>query len=218
MKHLIRRMPCLLPLLFAMACDQQAPTDSPEGGLNSFAAALFAHDSAGLWRTLSPETQQLFAASYASLVKTKTLIARLPAADQAAAASKTGVAILERVSSPEQLFAELLYKENIPSEAAFVDGIKVVDAVQTDGTHATLVTTSHQVYQMVRAVDGSWRVGSPVHEALTKALAQVEANRSNVEAAVEAFGSTNRGTDALLDLVKRGGSAAGSGAGSGSTR
>ena len=151
-------------------------------------------------------------------MKTKTLIARLPAADQAAAASKTGVAILERVSSPEQLFAELLYKENIPSEAAFVDGIKVVDAVQTDGTHATLVTTSHQVYQMVRAVDGSWRVGSPVHEALTKALAQVEANRSNVEAAVEAFGSTNRGTDALLDLVKRGGSAAGSGAGSGSTR
>lgn len=218
MKHLIRRMTCLLPLLFAMACDQQAPTDSPEGGLNSFAAALFAQDSAGVWRTLSPETQQLFAASYASLVKTKTLIARLPAADQAAAASKTGVAILERVSSPEQLFAELLYKENIPSEAAFVDGIKVVDAVQTDGTHATLVTTSHQVYQMVRAVDGSWRVGSPVHEALTKALAQVEANRSNVEAAVEAFGSTNRGTDALLDLVKRGGSAAGSGAGSGSTR
>jgi hypothetical protein len=57
-----------------------------------------------------------------------------------------------------------------------------------------------------------------VHDALTKALAQVEANRSNVEAAVEAFGSTNRGTDALLDLVKRGGSAAGSGAGSGSTR
>jgi hypothetical protein len=218
MKHLIRRLTCLLPLLFVMACEQQAPTDSPEGGLNSFAAALFAQDSAGIWRTLSPETQQLFAASYASLVKTKTMIARLPAADQAAAATKTGVAILERVSSPEQLFAELLYKENIPPEAAFVDGIKVVDAVQTDGNHATLVTTSRQVYQMVRAADGSWRVGSPVHDALTKALAQVEANRSNVEAAVEAFGSTNRGTDALLDLVKRGGSAAGSGAGSGSTR
>jgi len=211
MKHPIRLLPCLFALLFSTACEQQAPTDSPEGGLNSFAAALFAQDSTGLWRTLSPETQQLFAASYASLVKTKTLIARLPAADQAVASSKTGVSILERVSSPEQLFAELLYKENIPSETAFVDGIKVVDAVQTDGNHATLVTNSHQVYQMVRAVDGSWRVGSPVHEALTKALAQVESNRSNVEAAVEAFGSSNRGTDALLDLVKRGGSNAGSG-------
>jgi hypothetical protein len=59
-----------------------------------------------------------------------------------------------------------------------------------------------------------------VHEALTKGLAQVESNRSNVEAAVEAFGSANRGTDALLDLVKRGGAAAGSGeaAGSGAAR
>jgi len=220
MKHLFRLLPCLLPLLFVAACEQQAPVDSPEAGLNNFAAALFAQDSAGLWRTLSPETQQLFAASYASLVKTKTLIARLPAADQAVATSKTGVSILERVSSPEQLFAELLYKENIPTEAAFVDGIKVVDAVQTDGNHATLVTTSHQVYQMVRATDGSWRVASPVHEALTKGLAQVEANRSNVEAAVEAFGSANRGTDALLDLVKRGGAATGSGeaAGSGAAR
>ncbi len=216
MKHLFRLLPCLLPLLFVAACEQQAPVDSPEAGLDNFAAALFAQDSAGLWRMLSPETQQLFAASYASLVKTKTLIARLPAADQAVATSKTGVSILERVSSPEQLFAELLYKENIPTEAAFVDGIKVVDAVQTDGNHATLVTTSHQVYQMVRAMDGGWRVASPVHEALTKALAQVEANRSNVEAAVEAFGSSNRGTDALLDLVKRGGAAAGSGDGSGS--
>jgi hypothetical protein len=220
MKHLFRLLPCLFPLLFVAACDQQAPVDSPEAGLNNFAAALFAQDSAGLWRMLSPETQQLFAASYASLVKTKTLIARLPAADQAVATSKTGVSILERVSSPEQLFAELFYKENIPTEAAFVDGIKVVDAVQTDGNHATLVTTSHQVYQMVRAMDGGWRVSSPVHEALTKALAQVEANRSNVEAAVEAFGSSNRGTDALLDLVKRGGAAAGSGdaAGSGAAR
>jgi hypothetical protein len=220
MKHLFRLLPCLLPLLFVAACEQQAPVDSPEAGLDNFAAALFAQDSAGLWRTLSPETQQLFAASYASLVKTKTLIARLPAADQAVATSKTGVSILERVSSPEQLFAELLYKENIPTEAAFVDGIKVVDAVQTDGNHATLVTTSHQVYQMVRATDGSWRVASPVHEALTKGLAQVESNRSNVEAAVEAFGSANRGTDVLLDLVKRGGAAAGSGeaAGSGAAR
>ena len=218
MQHLLRIFPCLLSFLFATACEQQAPADSPEAGLDSFASALFAQDSSGVWRTLSPETQQLFAASYASLVKTKTLIARLPAADQAVAISKTGVSILERVSSPEQLFAELLYKENIPSEAAFVDGIKVVDAVQTDGNHATLVTTSHQVYQMVRATDGSWRVASPVHEALTKGLAQVESNRSNVEAAVEAFGSSNRGTDALLDLVKRGGSAAGSGADSGSTR
>jgi len=41
-----------------------------------------------------------------------------------------------------------------------------------------------------------------------------------VEAAVEAFGSSNRGTDALLDLVKRGGAATGSGeaAGSGAAR
>ena len=69
MKHLFRLLPCVLPLLLA-ACEQQAPTDSPEGGLNSFAAALFTQESASLWRTLSPETQQLFAASYASLVKT----------------------------------------------------------------------------------------------------------------------------------------------------
>lgn len=216
MKHLFRQLPCLLGLALLAGCDQTAPLDSPEGGLNQFAAALFAQDSAGVWRTLSPETQQLFAASYASLVKTKTLIARLPPADQGAATTKTGVAILERVSSPEQLFAELLYKENIPTESAFIDGIKVVDSVQTDGNHATLVTASHQVYQMVRDADGSWRVGSPVHEALTKALAQVETNRSNVEAAVEAFGSSGRGTDSLLDLVKRGGAAAGSGATDGS--
>lgn len=216
MKHLFHHLLCLLGLALTVGCEQAAPTDSPEGGLNQFAVALFAQDSAGVWRMLSPETQQLFAASYDSLVKTKTLIARLPPTDQAAATDKTGVAILERVSSPEQLFAELLYKENIPTESAFVDGIKVVDAVQTDGNHATLVTASHQVYQMVRAGDGSWRVASPVHEALTKALAQVETNRSNVEAAVEAFGSSGRGTDSLLELVKRGGAASGSGSGEGS--
>lgn len=217
MKHLFRLLPCLAAAAFAVGCDQPAPADSPEGGLDRFAAALFAQDSEGVWRTLSPETQQLFAAAYGSLVKTKTLIARLPPADQATATTKTGVGILERVSSPEQLFAELLYKENIPSESAFVEGIKVVDSVQTDGNHATLVTASHQVYQMVRDADGSWRVGSPVHEALTKALAQVETNRSNVEAAVEAFGSRGRGADSLLDLAKRGGgAAAGSGAAEGS--
>lgn len=216
MKHLFRYL-ALLPVLASLAgCQESAQNDSPEAGLNQFAAALFARDAAAVWRTLAPETQQLFAASYASLVKTKTLIARLPPADQTTATTKTGVAILERVSSPEQLFGALLYTENIPTESAFVDGIRVVDAVQTDGNHATLVTSSHQVYQMVRAADGSWRVGSPVQEALTRALAQVETNRSNVEAAVEAFGSHGRGSDALLDLVKRGGAANGSGAAEGS--
>lgn len=218
MKHLHRLLTAAATLLLLAGCDQAPPPDSPEAGLHSFATALFAQDSAAVWATLAPETQQLFAASYGSLVKTKTLIARLPAADQAKATEKTGVAILERVSSPQQLFAELLYKENIPTESAFVDGIRVADSVQTDASHATLVTVSHQVYQMVRAGDGSWRVSSPVHEALTKALAQVESNRSNVEAAVETSSSRARGGDALLDLVTGRGAGSGSGEGSGATK
>lgn len=215
MHHLNRLLAIASAYALFAGCDSAAPPDSPEAGLNTFAVALFAQDSAAVWATLAPETQQLFAASYASLVKTKTLIARLPPADQALATEKTGVSILERVSSPQQLFAELLYKENIPTEAAFVDGIRVVDSVQTDAAHATLVTASHQVYQMVRAGDGSWRVGSPVHEALTKGLAQVETNRSNVESAVEAAGSRARRGDALLDLVRGAGSGSGDGSGSG---
>jgi hypothetical protein len=186
----MRRAPVpLLLCLWLVACEPSRDLSTPEGAYAAFSAALLTHDTQALWDSLAPETHALFERAHASLVETRQLIERLQPSDRALASERTGVRILDQAKTPQQLFEAVFYRENVPTEIGFSEGLAPARVVTVDPTHATVVSRANQEFELVAAPDGSWRVRSPLHEPLAQALSRVETNRANIETAVELFGN-----------------------------
>ncbi len=181
----------MLFLLAASAgCGNSAKLTEPAGGYSAFVSALSSRDAGKVWITLCDDTRQLFIDAHATLVAMDDMVARLQPSDQIEARELSGVAILERISSPQELFEYVFYQENVPVESRYATGLRIRE-INESGSHAEVHTRGGQVIEMVRDEDGYWRVRSPLHELFAENFAVIEENRANLETAITLFGAAS---------------------------
>lgn len=171
------------------ACGKSNPATEPEGGYAAFRTAMLSRDPNAVWLTLSDDTHALFDGVLQTLNATEAMIEKLQPSDQADARSAIGAELLDKIEEPSQLFAYIFSSENVPVEAGFEVGLQF-KSIALEGEERALVTTaSGQTIEMVKDEDGFWRVRSPLHEQFAEAFSVMEANRSNLETAINLFGA-----------------------------
>lgn len=172
-----------------VACSKSNPATEPEGGYAAFRTAMLSRDADAVWSTLSDETHQLFDGVLQTLRATEAMIGKLQPSDQADARAAIGAELLDRIEEPRQLFAYIFSTENIPVEPGFEVGLQMREIVRDGEDRAVVTAASGQEIEMVRDEDGFWRVRSPLHEQFAEAFSVMEANRSNLETAINLFGA-----------------------------
>lgn len=171
------------------ACGKSNPATEPEGGYAAFRTAMLSRDADAVWMTLSDDTHQLFDGVLQTLRATEAMIEKLQPSDQADARAAIGAELLQRIEEPKQLFAYIFSSENVPVERGFEAGLQVKSITLDGEDRAVVVTASGQEVEMVRDEDAFWRVRSPLHEQFAEAFSVMEANRSNLETAINLFGA-----------------------------
>lgn len=175
-------------LTFSGCKKHNAPTE-PEGGFSAFRAALLNRDADALWYTLSDDTHALFSDVLTTLRATESMVDKLQPSDRDEARAAIGADLLDTIDEPRQLFTYIFSSENIPVEAGYAAGLRVEDITLDGDERAVIRTASGQDIEMVRDEDGFWRVRSPLHEQFAEAFAVMEANRGNLETAINLFGA-----------------------------
>lgn len=188
------RMFAMLALLVSLAftavgCKKDTAPTEPEGAFAAFRAALLSRDADALWYTLSDDTHVLFADVLTTLRATESMVDKLQPSDRAEARGAIGADLLDTINEPRQLFNYIFSSENIPVEAGFAAGLKLKDITLDGDERAIIHTASGQDIEMLRDEDGFWRVRSPLHEQFAEAFAVMEANRGNLETAINLFGA-----------------------------
>lgn len=186
----------ILTIVFAVwiasslsACGKSNPATEPEGGYAAFRTAMLSRDADAVWMTLSDDTHQLFDGVLQTLRATEAMIEKLQPSDQADARAAIGAELLQRIEEPKQLFAYIFSSENVPVERGFEAGLQFKSMTLDGEDRAIVVTASGQEIEMVRDEDAFWRVRSPLHEQFAEAFSVMEANRSNLETAINLFGA-----------------------------
>ena len=187
--HLVSALSLLLFASTLAGCGKSNPATEPEGGYAAFRTAMLSRDANTVWLTLSDDTHELFDGVLQTLQATEAMIEKLQPSDQADARAAIGAELLDRIDEPRDLFAYIFSSENIPVEPGFEVGLNR-KSIALDGEERAIVTTEGgQEIEMVRDEDGFWRVRSPLHEQFAEAFSVMEANRSNLETAINLFGA-----------------------------
>ncbi len=177
--------------LALFGCGGDVSPLEPEGGLEAFAEALAAANADEVYGRLSTDTQALCVNALQTLRETDEAIGQLQPSDQADAREATGVAILETVETPEQLFATLINTGAIPSlneNASYRVGMEAAELVPVAPDAVLIVSKAEQEFEMRLSNDGEWRVREPMYSLLESATAHIAENAEAVDNAVRLFG------------------------------
>lgn len=170
-------------------CNSSAKPTEPEGGFAAFHTALMSRDADALWVTLSDDTHLLFDEVLETLRVTESMVEKLQASDRDAARADIGAELLDTIDTPQALFAYIFSTENIPLEAGYTAGLRAKGVTVESEDRAFVHTSGGQDIEMVRDENGFWRVRSPIHELFAEAFSVMEANRGNLETAINLFGA-----------------------------
>jgi hypothetical protein len=185
-------------------CGSDPPPTEPEGGYLAFRAALLSADSQALWETVTDDTHQIYRDTLADLEAIRESLELLSPSDRAIARERTGVILLARASTAEELFDVLLRLENLVGDEGVRLGSAIDDvtANPAEGT-ASVLTRAGQTFDLIRSDDGIWRVNTLASVAADR-LRSISNNLMAVEVMVSESAYRRRSPQEVHRLLSAG--------------
>lgn len=182
-------------------CSSETSPNEPEGGYLVFRDALLTGNIPTLWESVSQTTRTLYDDAYNDLLVTAESIERLPPEDRVLARERTGISLLERADSGEELFAVLIRLELLIGDNAFSAGTEIDEiTLDSSGDRATVVTDAEQAVELVLEEDGIWRV-TTLEPFARNALRPFSDNLIAVEALASESAYLRRSHDEIFRLL-----------------
>ncbi len=202
MPLILNRALALLAITVGLVgCGKEDPMTTPEGGYEAFTEAFFSGNVDLMWDALSDDTHTLFIDGFSTLRSMERMIDELQPSDRESAIRGTSVYLLERMDDATDLFAYVLYWENLPTEQEFVEGLKMDSVELAEDDIAIVTTVTGQEFEMVRDSDGYWHVRQPLLDVFASALSVIQDNRSNLEMAISLYGDQSEAHRELERLL-----------------
>lgn len=174
--------------VFSTACSGELDPARPEDSYRLFRDALFSGDGQGLWERTDDQTRAYFDAHFERLETMNELIESfLPLTDHQLARQQSGVELLEKVDSGQELFLHIFSPAEFPKDPAVEFGSQVQEIqMAEDGKSALIVTRGGQEFILTLQSDELWYINlaesGPV---LDQAFQWLTDNQAALEQTVE---------------------------------